>query len=233
MFGRILSRFFAVALVLFALGIAGAAQDLDDVSISGRVADSNGLPIVGATVTATRVETNELRTAETDSDGRYRFVKLRPGTYKLKAESSGFGAQETEGTPTISAQNLLKDFKLSPADVTAETTITVTDEDGPEIDTTRTIVGGTITEREIEEIPNTSRDALDLVLTLGGTSEEQLSTNELAEDRLQNPQNPPRWNRATSRSRAELLTLITSLSMDLITMTTGPHATGFNRRLNR
>jgi len=67
--------------------------------------------------------------------------------------------------------------------VTAETTVTVTEDDAPLVDTTRTIVGNTITEREIEEIPTDSRSPLDLVLTLGGTSEEQLSTRELSGDR--------------------------------------------------
>ncbi|MGH9819598.1 MAG: hypothetical protein ACRD43_05465, partial [Pyrinomonadaceae bacterium] len=83
----------------------------------------------------------------------------------------------------VSGQVVQLDFKLSPASVTAEQTVNVTDEDAPVIDTTRTVVGDTITQREIEEIPNDSRNALDLVLTLGGTAEESLSTNGLAEDR--------------------------------------------------
>ncbi|MCU1290762.1 MAG: hypothetical protein JWN60_2991, partial [Acidobacteria bacterium] len=52
----------------------------------------------------------------------------------------------------------------------------------PVVDTTRTVVGGTVTQREIEELPNSSRNALDLVFTLGGVTEEPLSTRDLAED---------------------------------------------------
>lgn len=191
MFGRILSR--AVALSFFVLlsVLFIAAQDLDDVTISGRVTDSNGLAVVGASVTVTSVETGESRTLVTNDDGQYRFLKLKPGTYRVKAAATGFGILETPDIPTISAQNLQKDFKLSPADVSAEQTVIVTEDDGPPVDTTRTIVGGTVTEREIEEIPNNTRNALDLVLTLGGTSEEQLSTNDLAEDRGFNPRNAP------------------------------------------
>src|SRR4029078_2933286 len=58
-------------------------------------------------------------------------------------------------------------------------------------DTTRTIVGSTITQREIEELPNNSRNPLDLVLTLGGTSEEAISTRDLADDRNSNPRSTP------------------------------------------
>ena len=43
MFGRILSRSFALVFVLFAVSMVAFAQDLDDVTISGKVLDSNGL----------------------------------------------------------------------------------------------------------------------------------------------------------------------------------------------
>ncbi len=168
-----------------------AAQDLDNVSISGKVTDPNGLVVSGATVTIKSTDTDISRTVTVDDDGRYRVVNLKPGNYKVSVSAGGFGTQETPEFTTISAQNVLQDFRLSPADVRAEATVTVTDENGPPVDTTRTIVGSTITEREIEEIPNNSRNALDLVLTLGGTTEEQLSTNGLAEDRGANPSAAP------------------------------------------
>ena len=191
MFGRILPPVFAFTLFLFAFSMCCIAQDLDDVTFNGKVTDANGLVVVGASVTATSVDTGEARTVVTDDEGRYRIIKLKPGTYKIKATASGFGILETPPIVTISAQNVAKDFKLSPADVRAETTVTVGQDDGPAVDTTRTIVGGTITEREIEEIPNNTRNALDLVLTLGGTSEEQLSTSGLADDRGANPRTAP------------------------------------------
>lgn len=182
---RSLSRSFAFAVFVFAFALAGVAQDLDNVTVQGRITDTNGLAVVGATVTATSVETGVTRNVVTDDDGRYKIVQLKPGTYKIKVAQSGFGTQETSPITTISAQNVQQDFKLSPADVRAETTVTVTEEDGPAVDTTRTIVGGTITQREIEELPVDSRNPLDLVLTLGGTTEEQLSTRDLSGDRGQ------------------------------------------------
>lgn len=191
LFGRNLSRVCAAALMLFVLGLVIGAQDLDDVTFGGKITDANGLAIVGATVTVTSIDRGEVRTVVTNEDGIYRMVKLKPGTYKINVTQPGFGPQETPPIITISAQHVEKDFTLAPADVKAETTVTVTEDDTPPVDTTRTIVGGTVTEREIEEIPNNNRNALDLVLTLGGTSEEQLSTNGLADDRLQNPRDAP------------------------------------------
>ena len=90
------------------------AQDLDDVTLSGRLSDSNGLPIVGATVTATHVESGAARTTVTDTDGRYRIIELKPGLYKVKASAEGFGAKERIDLQTVSGQNLqLSGFETS------------------------------------------------------------------------------------------------------------------------
>lgn len=191
---KYLSRIFPlIVITLFALVSANAvhAQDLDDVTLFGRITDPNGLPIVGGTVTATHIESATSRTNITDGDGRYRFVELKPGVYKVTVTAAGFGGKERIDLQTVSGQNVKLDFQLAPADVQAQATVTVTDEDAPAIDTERTVVGGTISEREIEEIPNANRNPLDLVLTLGGTSEESLSTSGLAEDSLQNPSGTP------------------------------------------
>lgn len=167
------------------------AQDLDDVSISGKVTDSNGAAIAGASVTATLVETGVERAVTTNDEGRYLIVDLKPGMYKLKATANGFGAKERIDLQTVSGQALQLDFQLAPASVQAQATVTVNEEDAPAVDTTRTIVGSTISEREVEELPNSTRNPLDLILTLGGTSEEALSTRDLAEDRNANPRSTP------------------------------------------
>ncbi|MCY7347473.1 MAG: TonB-dependent receptor [Pyrinomonadaceae bacterium] len=77
------------------------------------------------------------------------------------------------------------DFSLAPADVRVEQTVTI-EADNSAVDTTRTVVGGTVTEREIEELPNNTRSPLDFVFTLGGVAEEPLSVRNAAEDRARN-----------------------------------------------
>ena len=174
----------APALLAFLLlSLSLAAQDLDNVTFKGKITDTNGAPIAGATVTVTQIDTNAERTVTTNDEGRYTVVNLKPGGYKLKVAADGFGSKELTVAQTIAAQVVQNDFQLAPASIQASTTVTASADDAPPVDTTRTIVGGTITQREIEELPNNSRNPLDLVLTLGGTSEEQLSTSNLAEDR--------------------------------------------------
>lgn len=183
--------FAILPILILTLSAIAAAQDLDDVTITGRITDPNGLAIVGAAVKATLTETGAERTVVTNEEGRYRLIELKPGLYKVTVMQTGFGTKERPDLPTLSGQSLQIDFQLAPADVQAGATVTVSDDDAPAVDTTRTVVGGTISEREIEEIPNNSRNPLDLVLTLGGTSEEALSTRDLAEDRGGNPRSTP------------------------------------------
>ena len=189
---RLILSFFTILTIAFSFAIN--SQDLDNATISGKITDSNGAPIVGATASAILTQTGAERTVTTDEGGRYTITNLKPGTYKVKVTSSGFAQQERTDLITLAAQSLQLDFQLSPAGVQVSTTVSAGGEDAAPVDVTRTIVGGTITQREIEELPNVSRNPLDLVLTLGGTSEEALSTKDLAEDRNTNPRSTPLEN---------------------------------------
>lgn len=184
-FKRLLSFVSVVCLLFLVFAAAAFAQSLDTVTITGKITDPNGSAIAGASVTATQVETGTERTAAANDEGRYQILQLPPGTYNIKSTSGGFGVNEKQGLATIAGQNVQLDFALSPADVKAEQTVTIGEDDAPVVDTTRTVVGGTVTQREIEELPNISRDPLDLVFTLGGVTEEPLSTRDLSGDRGQ------------------------------------------------
>ncbi|MEP6743598.1 MAG: carboxypeptidase regulatory-like domain-containing protein, partial [bacterium] len=175
---------------LFVHPINTAAQDLDNVTITGRVMDQNGAIIPGATVTATLVSTGIERTVVADSDGRYRLIQLQPGLYNLKVFFTSFAPEEKVGLTTISGQNLQLDITLQPPELRAGALV-ISETDMPPVDTTRTVVGGTVTELEVESLPVVTRSPLDLIFTLPGVSEEPLSTRDLAEDRNSNPANTP------------------------------------------
>ncbi|HKY30697.1 MAG TPA: carboxypeptidase regulatory-like domain-containing protein [Pyrinomonadaceae bacterium] len=159
-----------------------AAQDLDNVTITGRVTDQNGAVIAGATVTAILVKTGLARSTLTDSEGRYRILKLEPGLFLLRTFADGFATDEKQDITTIAGQTMRLETTLYPSGVTAEQVVIGT-KDIPPIDTTRTVVGGTVTTHEIDSLPIQSRSPLDLIFTLAGVTEEPLSTRDLAEDR--------------------------------------------------
>ncbi|MDT5295890.1 MAG: hypothetical protein QOJ76_2770 [Acidobacteriota bacterium] len=172
-----------ILICLFACGRRVCAQDLDDVSFAGVVADQNGAVLPGATVTATRLATNAERATLTDGEGRYRLVKLEPGAYTLRAARTGFAVEERPEVSTVAGQFVRLDFTLRPAGVAAEQEVVVNDASAPLVDTTRTVTGGAVTREEIERLPVFSRSPLDFVFTLGGVTEEPLSVRDAAEDR--------------------------------------------------
>lgn len=182
--------FLATILLLLALATVGLAQDLDTVTITGRVTDQNGAIIPGATVEAVLVKTGVVRSTTANDEGRYRLIQLEPGTYTLRFSSSGFATQEKTDLTVIAGQNVQFEIVLEPQGITAEAVV-VSVADAATVDTTRTVVGGTVTTKEIEELPIASRSPLDLIFTLPGVSEEPLSTRDLAEDRGTSAANTP------------------------------------------
>ncbi len=157
------------------------AQDLDNVTFQGRIIDQDNAVIPGATVETVLVKTNTIRTTTSDDQGRYRIIQLEPGVYTVRISAAGFATQEKTELTTIAGQNVQLDIILLPQGVTAR--LEVSSAETPAVDTTRTVVGGTVTTHEVEALPVSTRSPLDLIFTLGGVTEEPLSTRDLAEDR--------------------------------------------------
>lgn len=172
----------AALLLLSLLSISNTfAQDLDDATVAGRVADERVAVVPGALVTATHAQTNSSRAVRTDGEGRYRLVDLPPGQYAVRAEGRGFAAAQTL-VEARAGETARLDFTLRPAGVEAETTV-VAEAEAAAIDTTRTTVGGTLSRAEVESLPLFTRSPLDLVFLLPGVGEEPLTTRDAADDR--------------------------------------------------
>ena len=183
------SRLTLLTILLFTFQLA-QAQDLDTVTIYGRVVDQNSAVLPGAEVQVKLIKTGFTRTTTSDAEGRYRLVQLDPGIYLLRISFPGFASQEITNVGTVSGQSLQFDATLIPSDVVVEPVV-VTAGDTPVVDTKRTIVGATLTARETESLPINTRFALDLIFTLPAITEEPLSTRDLAEDRNANHANTP------------------------------------------
>jgi len=117
---------FLLALTIVWMGTVprpSLAQDLDNVTISGRVTDQNGAVIPGASVTVTLAKTGAARTAVADGDGRFKLIQVEPGFYTVKASFTNFATEEKTGLTTIAGQNLQLDFTLNPGAVTAQAVV--------------------------------------------------------------------------------------------------------------
>ena len=60
-------------------------------TVSGELADSTGALVPGAKVVLTDLQKGFAFTATSDSNGRYLFRSIPPGTYAIAAEAKGFG----------------------------------------------------------------------------------------------------------------------------------------------
>src|SRR5438034_4576933 len=84
----------------------------DRATITGEVTDSSGSVITGVSVTATNVATNLRTTVVTNSSGNYTIPLLRPGTYDISAEQTGFKKYLHSGVVIEVGQVLSLDIPL-------------------------------------------------------------------------------------------------------------------------
>src|SRR5262245_39032941 len=167
-------------LILF-LATTSSGHDLDTCSISGNALDLLSAPIQDAEVVATFISTDARRITYTNSSGAFQFSQLQPGSYTVSVIALGF-APQTKQVSLVASQNSKLKFTLEPASIVVDP-ITVTTTESTNVDTTRTVVGGTIAEQELDSLPVFSRSPLDLIFTLPGVTEEPLTTRDLADDR--------------------------------------------------
>jgi hypothetical protein len=81
-----------LALLLTVVSMASAQERFG--SLTGKVADAQGLALPGVTVTVTNNETRRSTVVVTDNEGSYLAQPLEPGRYAVKFELSGFVAKE-------------------------------------------------------------------------------------------------------------------------------------------
>src|SRR5688572_26556197 len=73
-------------LLCLLLTIPGRADAQTSATLVGRVLDASGGVLPGVTVSARQTETGLLRTAVSDTEGRYRIPALPPGLYDIRGE---------------------------------------------------------------------------------------------------------------------------------------------------
>src|SRR6185295_17450699 len=169
MFATAHSRLVTVitTLALLTLCAVASGQTITG-SVSGTVTDINGSVIPGAAVTLTSDKTAETRTLNCDSDGRFTFAALQPGTYSLKIERQGFQTLEHKGVILSANEKLaVGDLKLQPGQVSE--TVSVTGQ-GTLVERETSDLTARLTADQINLISTKGRDVTSLLRLLPGTS---------------------------------------------------------------
>jgi hypothetical protein len=123
--------------------------------ILGSVHDTQDAAIVGATVTATDTLRNTSRTTVTDDAGEYVVADLQPSVYKIFIASKGFNSYQGANITLEVGKDVRVDATLKTGDSTLVITV---DDQPPMLDTTTSTLGGTLSNKEINDLPLNGRN---------------------------------------------------------------------------
>ncbi|MEO6589813.1 MAG: TonB-dependent receptor, partial [Pyrinomonadaceae bacterium] len=137
--------------------------------LRGQVTDTTDAAIPNATVTLTDVSRGTTRTAVTNENGEYIFLVVPPSDYDLKIEAAGgnFAANTQRLTLTIGQQANIP-VQLTAAGVAVNVDIVANSE---VVETDRTQQSSVIDSRQVENLPLSRRNFLDLALLTPGVND--------------------------------------------------------------
>jgi len=162
---RTLGGAFLAAIISLFLGAASAVAQTNEGRLLGTVTDSQGKVVVGAKVVVTNTGTNAARTLQTNQAGDYVAPNLQPGLYTITAEVSGFKKVVHADVRLEVGNDVRIDFHLVPGMVSETVRVTA---EAPLITTTNDNIGGTLSNKEINDLPLNGRDYQNLVVLRPG-----------------------------------------------------------------
>src|SRR5713226_387125 len=136
-----------LCLPLFSQGSSG--------HILGTVTDQSGGVVAGATVTVTDTARGVSKILVTNDPGEYNAPTLIPSTYKVRVEAKGFKTVERQNIVLEVGKEVRVDLTLQPGDQVQTITIT---ESIPLVETTNAVLGGTLNNADINDLPLNGRN---------------------------------------------------------------------------
>ncbi len=147
-------RIVLLALALSLTSLPALAQSTAG-RVLGRVTDQSGASVAGATVVVTDTQRGTSRTLATDTSGDYVAADLIPGDYKIHVQAKGFKSVERPNITIEVATDVRVDFTLPLGNASEIVTVT---EEVPLLNTTSATLGGTLSNKEINDLPLNGRN---------------------------------------------------------------------------
>jgi hypothetical protein len=157
-------KFVCIALLLMA-GLSAQAQFR--ASIQGSVTDPDGAVIPGAQLSLKDNGTNKVLSAVSDSSGVYNFNALPADQFTLTASAAGFKQKVIQNLQIIPEQANSVNVQLALGE--AATSIIVSGDTQPTIDTETSNIGGTVNSNDIQHMPSFNRDVFTLTQLAPGS----------------------------------------------------------------
>jgi hypothetical protein len=136
-------------------------------TVSGRVVDSGGAVIVGATVELDSVERGTVSNVSTNQVGIYVLPSVLPGTYRLIARSEGFKQGEVQSLKVEVGSQIEQNFQLEIGSIKDSVTVETAE---PLVNTISSTLSSVVTGATIQDLPLNGRDTLQLALTAPGVT---------------------------------------------------------------
>ena len=100
-------------LTIYFLAIAAAMFGQGNATIVGNVSDSSGAIIPSAEITLVNEATGVTRKAAVDAGGRFEFIRVPVGNYRVSTAATGFKRTEMRAVNLTAEQTLQLDIALS------------------------------------------------------------------------------------------------------------------------
>jgi hypothetical protein len=153
----------ALCACLLLPGLAAAQQGTTEVR--GQVTDPQGAVLPGVNVVVRNQDTGLFRETLTNAEGTFFVSGIVPGMYQIEAELQGFKKYSRRDIRLEIGKTATADVRLEVGSL--EETVTVQAE-SPIVDVTSKEVGGSLTARELVELPSINRNFVGFVGLLPG-----------------------------------------------------------------
>jgi len=157
-----LKRVLLYCLALLATPMALMAQVANNTSLVGTVVDPSGQVVVGAHVTGVNQATKVSYTGDTNAEGYYSIPYVAPGTYDVTVEMQGFQKSVTSGVLVTINLAVRTDVTLTVGSTSSSVTVSA---ETAALSTDDAVLGETIDQGKVENLPMNGRHALDLAAT--------------------------------------------------------------------
>jgi hypothetical protein len=149
-----LLKVLGLTLLLLSFAVTAFGQT-ETGQITGTVKDKSGAVVPNAKVTLVAVETNTTRTAITTAAGLYTFPSLKPATYKVTVEATGFEKFERQVTVNVSSNvDVSPNLLVGSSSTVVEVSATSAD---VAVNTENQTISTVITSTELEQLPTGDR----------------------------------------------------------------------------
>ncbi|MEG2849757.1 MAG: carboxypeptidase-like regulatory domain-containing protein, partial [Bacteroidales bacterium] len=154
-------KLFALTAMSLVVAIAAYAQ-VTTSSMSGKVTEANGAPVVGAAVVAIHTPSGSQYYSITDNSGNYRIQNMRiGGPYAIEVSLLGFGTNKYSGGNLRLGENFVHNVKLSEEAIALNEVIVSAGIVNPILNSDKSGTSLNISEKELNALPTINRSITD------------------------------------------------------------------------